>query len=127
MVVVSHHIGSPRHTTINQKDRMTHVRLRMSEGFSTGGCLRVVDTASGGLGVGTVFVGLVNSGESTSVAPLTGGRRAAMLMMPCILSFSGFGNGHALVLVTWPARCASCRRPRTAWRVRTRGDRDPAD
>lgn len=83
MVVVSHHIGSPRHTTMNQKDRMTHVRLRMSEGFSTGGCLRVVVAAAGGLEVGMVFVGIVDFGESTSgVAPLAGGRRAAMLMMP---------------------------------------------
>lgn len=113
MVVVSHHIGSPRQTTINQKDRMTHVRLRMSEGFSTGGCLRVVDTASGGLEVGAVLIGVVNFGASTSgVAPLAGGRREAMLMMPLVLSFSGSGRGHALVLATWPARCCQLQ---AAW------------
>lgn len=113
MVVVSHHIGSPRHTTINQKDRMTHVRLRMSEGFSTGGCLRVVVAAAGGLEVGMVFVGIVDFGEWTSgVAPLTGGRRAAMLMMPFVLSFPGSDRGHALVLATWPARCCQLQ---AAW------------
>jgi hypothetical protein len=41
MVVVFHHIGSPRHSTISQKERMTLVRLRMSAGFSGGGCFRV--------------------------------------------------------------------------------------
>jgi hypothetical protein len=128
MVVVSHHIGSPRHTMINQKDRMTHVRLRMSEGFSTGGCLRVVDTASGGLEVGMVLVGVVDIEESTSgVGPLAGGRRAAMLMMPFVLSFSDWQRTRSGVGDLASAMAASCRPPGTVWRVRARGDRDPAD
>lgn len=40
MVVVLHHIGRPRHSTISQNERMTRDRLRESEGFSGGGSLR---------------------------------------------------------------------------------------
>ena len=53
MVVVFHHIGRPRHRTINQNDRMTRERLRESEGFSGGGSLRRevmwAATAAGGV------------------------------------------------------------------------------
>lgn len=40
MAVVFHHIGRPRHSTISQSDKITKERLRVSEGFSGGGCLR---------------------------------------------------------------------------------------
>lgn len=53
IVVVLHHIGRPRHSTINQNDRMTTDRLRESEGFSGGGSLRrelaSAATAAGGV------------------------------------------------------------------------------
>lgn len=42
IAVVLHHIGRPRNSTINQKDKTTQERLRMSEGFSSGGSLRPV-------------------------------------------------------------------------------------
>lgn len=42
IMVVSHHIGRPRHSTISQKEKMTRDLLRVSDGFSVGGSLRPV-------------------------------------------------------------------------------------
>lgn len=40
MVVVCHHIGRPRQRTISQNANIIWERLRTSDGFSGGGCLR---------------------------------------------------------------------------------------
>jgi hypothetical protein len=42
MVVVFHHIGTPRHNTTNQKDAMMSERLKTCAGFSGGGRLRLL-------------------------------------------------------------------------------------
>ena len=42
MLVVFHHIGKPRKRTKSQKDRIIKERLRISTGFSGGGCFRMV-------------------------------------------------------------------------------------
>lgn len=54
IVVVLHHIGRPRHRTINQNDRMTTDRLRESEGFSGGGSLRREAASAAATAVGGV-------------------------------------------------------------------------
>lgn len=47
MVVVTHHIGKPRHSTTAQKEKMTRERRRMLAGFSGGGSLTAGWTAGG--------------------------------------------------------------------------------
>lgn len=54
MVVVFHHIGRPRHSTISQNDRMTRDRLRESDGFSGGGSLRLEEVVLTATAVGVV-------------------------------------------------------------------------
>ncbi len=41
MVVVFHHIGKPRSKTMSQNERITRLRLLVSDGFSGGGSFRV--------------------------------------------------------------------------------------
>jgi hypothetical protein len=67
-VVVFHHIGSPRHSTISQNERMMWVRRRMSDGFSGGGCFLVCAALLLLIATASVVEGL-----SGFVAPLSGG------------------------------------------------------
>lgn len=72
MVVVFHHIGRPRHSTISQNDRMTRDRLRESDGFSGGGSLRLevvsATTAVGGVVDVLAVAGWTGAAIATSCA-----------------------------------------------------------
>ncbi len=67
MVVVLHHIGRPRHSTISQNERMMWLRRRTSDAFSGGGTFRVGVSLLAVAGPGL----LIDGGVSAS--PLPGG------------------------------------------------------
>lgn len=78
IVVVSHHIGRPRQSTINQKQRITKVRLRVSDGVSDGGSLRPA--------IGEVVAGGLSAMSTTSLA-IVADMAAASYMVMCVICF----------------------------------------
>ena len=67
MVVVFHHIGRPRQSTISQNERMMWLRRRTSDAFSGGGSFRVCVSLLAAAGPGLLTDGWV------SASPLPGG------------------------------------------------------